>query len=212
MCFVNKLDRTGADFYRCVDMIVDRLNSTPLVLQIPIGAESDFIGVVDLVGMRALTWRGETKMGEDYEVEEIPAEMAEQAAEWREKLLETLAEADDAVMEKYSRARSSRSRRSRPRSVAPPSPTSSTRSSPAPRSRTRASSRCSTRSSKYLPSPLDVEAIEGHKVNDEETIIKRRPSEDEPFAGLAFKIADPAPGQADLRPRLLRQAEAASSC
>jgi elongation factor G len=101
MCFVNKLDRTGADFYRCVDMIVDRLNANPLVLQLPIGSESDFIGVVDLVGMRALTWRGETKMGEDYEIEEIPADMADKAAEWREKLLETLAEADDEIMEKY---------------------------------------------------------------------------------------------------------------
>ena len=101
MCFVNKLDRTGADFFRCVDMMVERLNSTPLVLQLPIGAESDFLGVVDLVGMRALTWRGETKIGEDYEVEEIPAELAEQAAEYREKLIETLAEADDDIMEKY---------------------------------------------------------------------------------------------------------------
>src|SRR4026209_2457237 len=73
MCFVNKLDRTGADFFRCVDMMVERLNSTPLVLQLPIGAEADFLGVVDLVGMRALTWRGETTMGEDYTVEEIPA-------------------------------------------------------------------------------------------------------------------------------------------
>src|ERR671938_1131538 len=101
MCFVNKLDRTGADFFRCVDMMVERLNSTPLVMQLPIGAESDFLGVVDLVGMRALVWRGETKLGEDYEVEEIPADMAEAAAEWREKLLETLAEADDDIMEKY---------------------------------------------------------------------------------------------------------------
>ena len=73
ICFVNKLDRTGAEFMRCVDMIVDRLAAVPLVLQLPIGAESDFIGVVDLVGMRALTWRGETTMGEDYTVEEIPA-------------------------------------------------------------------------------------------------------------------------------------------
>ena len=67
MCFVNKLDRTGADFFRCVQMMIDRLNATPLVLQLPIGAESDFIGVVDLIGMRALTWRGETKKGEDYD-------------------------------------------------------------------------------------------------------------------------------------------------
>src|SRR6187549_2916165 len=101
MCFVNKMDRTGADFFHCVDMMVDRLNSTPLVMQLPIGAESDFLGVVDLVGMRALTWRGETKMGEDYEVEEIPAELAEKAAEYREKFIETLAEADDDIMEKY---------------------------------------------------------------------------------------------------------------
>src|ERR671921_500793 len=80
------LDRAVADFFRCVDMMVDRLNSTPLVLQLPIGAEQDFLGVVDLVGMRALTWRGETKMGEDYEVEEIPAELQAQADEYREKL------------------------------------------------------------------------------------------------------------------------------
>src|SRR3546814_20328834 len=86
MCFVNKMDRTGADFFNCVDMMFDRLNSTPLVLQIPIGAEGDFLGVVDLIGMRALTWRGETTIGEDYEIEAIPAELQEQADEWRVKL------------------------------------------------------------------------------------------------------------------------------
>ena len=101
MCFVNKLDRTGADFFRCVQMMIDRLNATPLVLQIPIGAEGDFIGVVDLVEMRALTWRGETQKGEDYAIEEIPADLADSAAEWREKLIETLADVDDSVMEKY---------------------------------------------------------------------------------------------------------------
>jgi elongation factor G len=98
ICFVNKLDRTGAEFMRCVDMIVDRLAAVPLVLQLPIGSEADFIGVVDLVGMRALTWRGETTMGEDYTVEEIPATHTEIAAEWRDKLIETLAEADDEIM------------------------------------------------------------------------------------------------------------------
>src|SRR4028118_2281085 len=97
MCFVNKLDRTGADFFYCVQTMVDRLNATPLVLQLPIGAEGDFIGVVDLVQVRARTWRGETAMGEDYELEEIPAELADQAAEYREKLIETLAEADDTI-------------------------------------------------------------------------------------------------------------------
>ena len=101
MCFVNKLDRTGADFFRCVQMMIDRLGSVVLVLQLPIGNESDFIGVVDLLGMRALTWRGETVKGEDYVIEQIPADMAEQAAEYREKLLETLSEADDDIMVKY---------------------------------------------------------------------------------------------------------------
>src|ERR1700709_12412 len=99
MCFVNKLDRTGADVYRCVDMMKDRLNANTAVLQIPIGNEGDFIGVVDLVEMRALTWRGETELGANFEVEEIPADMADQAAEWREKLLETLSDVDDESAE-----------------------------------------------------------------------------------------------------------------
>ena len=176
MCFVNKLDRTGADFFRCVDMMVERLNSTPLVLQLPIGAEADFIGVVDLVGMRALTWRGETTMGEDYEVEEIPESMRAQADEYREKLLETLGRGRRRrSWRSTSRARSSPSRSSRPASAAPPWPTRSTRCCAAPRSRTRACSPCSTPSSKYLPSPLDIDAIVGHKPNDEDEKIERSP-------------------------------------
>src|SRR6056297_840198 len=101
MCFINKLDRTGADFYMCVDMIISRLNAVPLVLQLPIGNEADFIGVVDLVTMKALTWRGETPLGEEYSIEDIPVDLQAKAEEWREKLLETLSENDDAVMEKY---------------------------------------------------------------------------------------------------------------
>src|SRR5690349_11244702 len=101
MCFVNKLDRTGADFFRCVRMMVERLGATPLVLQLPIGSESDFVGVVDLVEMRALTWRGETQLGEEFSIEEIPADLADQAAEYREKMLETLSDIDDEVAEKY---------------------------------------------------------------------------------------------------------------
>ncbi|GAA1939304.1 elongation factor G [Marmoricola bigeumensis] len=196
MCFVNKLDRTGADFFRCVDMMVERLNSTPLVLQLPIGAEQDFLGVVDLVGMRALTWRGETTMGEDYTVEEIPAELADQAAEWREKFLETLAEADDAVMEKYLEGED----------------LSVEELEAAIRRATLADKvnpvLCGTAFKnkgvqplldavvKYLPSPLDVEAIVGHKPNDEESEVLRKPSDEEPFAGLAYKIAsDPHLGK-----------------
>ncbi len=196
MCFVNKLDRTGADFFRCVDMMVERLNSTPLVLQIPIGAESDFLGVVDLVGMRALTWRGETKMGEDYDVEEIPAALTEQAAEWREKFLETLAEADDAVMEKYLEGEE----------------LTVEELEDAIRRATLADKvnpvLCGTAFKnkgvqplldavvKYLPSPLDIDGIQGHAANDEDEVIVRQPSDDEPFSGLAYKVAtDPHLGK-----------------
>ena len=196
MCFVNKLDRTGADFFRCVDMMVERLNSTPLVLQLPIGAEGDFLGVVDLVGMRALTWRGETKMGEDYDVEEIPAELADQAAEWREKFLETLAEADDAVMEKYLEGEE----------------LSVEELEAAIRRATLADKLnpvlCGTAFKnkgvqplldavvKYLPSPLDIDGIQGHDAKDEEKVIVRQPSDDEPFSGLAYKVAtDPHLGK-----------------
>ena len=196
MCFVNKLDRTGADFFRCVDMMVERLNSTPLVLQIPIGSESDFLGVVDLVGMRALTWRGETSKGEDYDIEEIPAALQEQAAEYREKFLETLAENDDEIMEKYLEGEDI--------SVA--------ELEAAIRRATLADKvnpvLCGTAFKnkgvqplldavvKYLPSPIDVGSVHGHQVNDEDTPLEREPSDDAPFAGLAYKVAaDPHLGK-----------------
>ena len=196
MCFVNKLDRTGADFFRCVDMIVDRLNGTPAVLQIPIGAEGDFIGVVDLVGMRALTWRGETVMGEDYEVEEIPAELADKAAEWREKLIETVAEADDELMEMYLEGVEptvdqlhAGIRRATLADKINPVLTGTAFKNKGIQPLLDAVVR-------YLPAPLDIEAVEGHKPNDEETVLKRKPNDDEPFAALAYKIAaDPHLGK-----------------
>ena len=101
ICFVNKLDRIGAEFHRCVDMIVTRLHAIPLVLQIPIGTEADFTGVIDLVGMKALVWSAEAAKGEMYDTVDIPATHVEAAREWRDKLLETLAENDDAIMEQY---------------------------------------------------------------------------------------------------------------
>ena len=100
ICFVNKMDRTGANFYRCVDMIVDRLGAKPIVMQLPDGAESDFIGVVDLVAMKAYHWRDET-MGAEYETVEIPERMREKAQEYRAKLVEMAVEQDDAIMEAY---------------------------------------------------------------------------------------------------------------
>ena len=196
ICFVNKLDRVGAEFHRCVDMIVSRLNATPLVLQIPIGAEGDFKGVVDLVRMRALVWPGETQKGEDYVVEEIPASHTEAAQEWRDRLLETIAEADDAMMEKYLEG------------VEP----SVEELEAAIRRATIADKLtpvlCGSAFKNkgvqpmldavvaYLPSPLDVAAIEGHAQGKEEEIIERKPSESEPFSGLAFKImSDPHLGK-----------------
>ncbi|WZH54228.1 MAG: elongation factor G [Nocardioides alkalitolerans] len=197
MCFVNKLDRTGADFFRCVDMIVERLNSTPLVLQIPIGAESDFLGVVDLVGMRALTWRGETTIGEDYTVEEIPAELADQAAEWREKLVETLAEADDEIMERYLEEGDVFSVEEL--EVAIRRATLADKLNPVLTGtafKNKGVQPLLDAVIKYLPSPLDIDAIEGHKPGDEDTAILRKPADSEPFAGLAFKIAsDPHLGK-----------------
>lgn len=101
ICFVNKMDKLGADFYFTVQTIIDRLGAKPLVVQLPIGAESDFLGVIDLIYMRALTWRGDTGKGEAYEIEEIPADLKEKAEEWRQKLLETVAESDEALLEKF---------------------------------------------------------------------------------------------------------------
>ncbi len=196
MCFVNKMDRTGADFFRCVEMIVERLNSTPLVLQLPIGSESDFMGVIDLVGMRALTWRGETKMGEDYEVEEIPAELTDQAAEWREKLLETLAEADDDIMEMYLEGQEptveqleAAVRRATIADKLTPVLTGTA-------FKNKGVQPLLDAVVKYLPSPLDISGVEGHDPKNEDAKIVRRPSEEEPFAALAYKIAaDPHLGK-----------------
>ena len=100
ICFVNKMDRTGANFYRCVDMIVDRLGAKPLVMQLPDGCESDFIGVVDLLTMQAYHWKDET-MGAKYEIVDIPANLKDKALEYHQQLVETAVEQDDAVMEAY---------------------------------------------------------------------------------------------------------------
>ncbi|HEV8055085.1 MAG TPA: elongation factor G [Nocardioidaceae bacterium] len=196
LCFVNKLDRTGAEFHRCVDMIENRLAATPLVLQIPIGAEADFIGVVDLVTMRALTWRGETDKGEEYAVEDIPATHTEAAREWRDRLLETIAEADDEMMELYLEGEEPSQEMLQ---AAIRRATVADKLTPV---------LCGTAFKNkgvqplldavvaYLPSPVDIAAIEGHEVGDEEASLKRQPTEEEPFSALAFKImADPHLGK-----------------
>jgi elongation factor G len=196
ICFVNKLDRTGAEFHRCVDMIVSRLHAVPLVLQIPIGAEADFRGVVDLVEMRALVWPGETQKGEDYVVEEIPSTHTEAAQEWRDRLLETIAEADDAMMERYLEGEEPSAaelheaiRRATIAGSITPVLAGSAFKNKGVQPMLDAVVR-------YLPSPLDVQAIQGHKIGDVDTIIERKPSEAEPFSALAFKImSDPHLGK-----------------
>jgi elongation factor G len=187
MCFVNKLDRTGADFFRCVQMMIDRLNATPLVLQVPIGLEHDFIGVVDLLDMRALTWRGETQKGEDYAIEEIPADLVDLANEWREKLIETLADVDDTIMEKYLEGDELSTeeikagiRRATIASKANPVLCGSAFKNKGVQPMLDAVI-------DFLPSPLDIPGIEG-TATDGETPLVRQPSVSEPFSGLAFKI------------------------
>jgi elongation factor G len=187
MCFVNKMDRTGADFFRCVQMMRERLNATPLVLQLPIGTEAAHIGVIDLLGMRALTWRGETQKGDDYAVEEIPADLLDSANEWREKLIETLADLDDSVMEKYLEGEEisveelrAAIRRATIASKANPVLCGSAFKNKGVQPMLDAVV-------DYLPSPLDIPAIEG-VAHDGVTPVLRRPSNDEPFSALAFKI------------------------
>ncbi|GEO82480.1 elongation factor G [Pararhodospirillum oryzae] len=186
MCFVNKMDRMGANFFRCVDMIVDRLGARPLVLSLPIGSEADYVGVVDLVKMKAIVWRGDD-LGASFDEVEIPAELADQAAEYREKLVETAVEFDDAAMEAYLEGNE---------------PDEAT---------LKACIRKGTIAMKfvpvlngsafknkgvqpmldavvdYLPSPLDVPAIRGVLPETEEE-VHRHSSDDEPFSALAFKI------------------------
>jgi elongation factor G len=188
ICFVNKMDKLGADFYYTVKTIVDRLGVRPLVIQLPIGAENDFEGVVDLVRMKALTWRGEVKKGEDYSVEDIPAELAELAAEYREKLVETAAEADDTLMEKFlegeelteAEIKSGIRKLTIAREVFPVLAGSAFKN--------KGVQPMLDAVVDYLPSPLDMPPVEGF-LADGETPVTRKPSVDEPFAALAFKIA-----------------------
>jgi elongation factor G len=196
ICFVNKLDRTGASFDKCVGMIKDRLNAVALVLQLPIGLESDFIGVVDLIAMKALVWRGETKKGEDYTIEEIPADMLEKSKAARLEMLETLAENDDALMEKFLEGIEVSEeeiiagiRRATIAAKLSPVLTGSAFKNKGVQPMLDAVTR-------YLPSPLDVDAIVGTEMDDKEKELKRFPKNDEPFSALAFKImTDPHLGK-----------------
>ena len=200
ICYVNKLDRTGASFDFCVKTIRERLNANPLVIQLPIGAEADFLGVVDLLGMRALTWRGETAIGEDYAVEEIPAELAQWAAEAREELIHALAEVDDEFGELWLEKEDSGED-----FTVEELKTAIRRAVLGNRGNAVI---CGTSFKNkgvqplldavidFLPSPLDVPAIQGFKPGDESVPLERHPDIAEPLGALAFKIAaDPHLGK-----------------
>ena len=193
ICFVNKMDRVGVDFFRCVDMIADRLGARPLVMQLPVGAEADYVGIVDLITMKATVWKDEG-LGAEFTIEDIPADLAETAAEYRSKLVEMAVEMDDDVLEAYLDGQE---------------PDEATLK------------RCIRKGVisgafvpvfngaafknkgvqplldgivDYLPAPTDVAAIHG-VVADGEEAIERRSADDEPFAALAFKVmTDPFVG------------------
>jgi len=196
ICFVNKLDRTGASFDKCVGMIKDRLNAVALVLQIPIGAEGDFLGVVDLIAMKALTWRGETQKGEDYAIEEIPADLLEKAKVARHDMIETLSENDDICMEKFLEGVELTEveiiagiRRATLAAKLTPVVTGSAFKNKGVQPMLDAVVR-------YLPSPLDVESIVGTDMHNTEIEVVRHPDNKEPFSALAFKImTDPHLGK-----------------
>ncbi len=189
ICFVNKMDKIGADFYFSVRTMEERLGANAVPIQLPIGAESDFEGVVDLVEMNAKVWRGETKLGETYDTIEIPAELAEKAEEYRTKLLETVAESDETLLEKYLGGEElsvdeikGAIRKLTINSEIYPVLCGSAFKNKGVQPMLDAVV-------DYLPSPLDVPPAVGHAPGKEDDEVVRNASTDEPFAALAFKIA-----------------------
>ncbi|MBT0565796.1 elongation factor G [Williamsia sp. CHRR-6] len=189
ICFVNKMDKLGADFYFTVQTIKDRLGAKPLVIQLPIGAEDSFEGIVDLVEMKAKVWTGETKLGEKYEVKEIPADLVEKAEQYRQELMETVAESDEALLEKFfgGEELSIEEIKGAIRKLTVGSELYPILCGSA--FKNKGVQPMLDAVIDYLPSPLDVAETVGHAVGDEDKQIIRKPSADEPFAALAFKIA-----------------------
>ncbi|GEN80854.1 elongation factor G [Actinotalea fermentans] len=189
ICFVNKMDKLGADFYFTLDTIVNRLKAKPLPLQIPIGSESSFIGVVDLIYRRALTWRGEVQKGEDYTIEEIPADLVDKAEEYRNRLIEAVAEADEELLEKYLGGEELTvdeiKRGIRTLTISGEAYPVLCGSA----FKNKGVQPMLDAVIDYLPSPVDVPAVEGHAMNDAEKPISREASATEPFSALAFKVA-----------------------
>ena len=193
ICFVNKMDKMGADFYFTVQTIIDRLGAKPLVMQLPIGAESDFLGVVDLLEMKAYVWPGDAKgdvtMGAEYETREIPADLQAKAEEYRAELIEAVAESSEELMEKYLEGEEltidelkAGIRQLTINGEAFPVLCGSA-------FKNRGVQPMLDAVIDYLPSPLDVPDVEGSSPSNEEEKLTRKASSDEPFAALAYKVA-----------------------
>ena len=193
--YVNKMDRSGADFFETVQQMRDILGANPVVIQVPIGAEENFKGVVDLIKMKAILWHDET-MGAEYDVEPIPADLVDECDEWRNKLLEAAADYDEALMEKYF---------DDPESITEEEIIAAIRKGTVAMECTPMICGSSYKNKgvqplldyvcAFLPSPVDVEVVQGTNPNTDEE-EDRKPSEDDPTAALAFKIAtDPYMGR-----------------
>jgi elongation factor G len=189
ICFVNKMDKLGADFYFTVRTIVDRLKAKPLVIQLPIGAENDFIGVVDVIERRALTWRGETELGAAFEIEAVPADLVDRAESYRNELIEAVAETDDELLEKYLGGEEltvaeikAGIRKLTIAGDAYPVLCGSAFKNKGVQPMLDAVI-------DYLPSPLDVPPVVGHEPGHEAHHVTRDPDSTEPFSALAFKVA-----------------------
>ncbi|ORC24390.1 MULTISPECIES: elongation factor G [Rothia] len=193
ICFVNKMDKLGADFYFTVDTIIKRLGAKPLVMQLPIGAENDFIGVVDLLTMQAYVWPGDSKgdvtMGASYEIQEIPADLQEKAEQYRAELIENAAEASEELMEKYLEEGDLTIEEIKEGVRALTVANEAYPVFCGSAFKNRGVQPMLDAVLDYLPSPLDVPAMIGHLPTDEEVEVTRKPSADEPFAALAFKVA-----------------------
>ncbi len=194
ICFINKLDRTGADFYFDIQSIIDRLGARPLVMQLPIGTEGDFTGVVDLVEMKAHVWKGDD--GKHWDTIDIPADMADRVAEYREKLLEAAAETSEHLLDAYLETGD----------LTPKEIQEGVRIGTIARDFTPVFCGSAFKNKgvqllldavvAYLPSPADLPAIKGFKPGDEELVVERMPEDSEPFSALAFKImSDPHVGK-----------------
>ncbi len=193
ICFVNKMDKLGADFYFTVETIVKRLGAKPLVIQLPIGFESSFVGVVDLIEMKAMVWPGDSKgdvtLGASYEVQEIPEDLKSKAEQYRANLVESVAEANEELLEKFLNGDelSVDEIKSGIRQL-----TISGEAYPVlcgSAFKNRGVQPMLDAVVDYLPSPLDVPAVEGHEVRNVDKVISRKPTSDEPFSALAFKVA-----------------------